>query len=93
MAEKYWYLVVLEPQSTVGRAYLKGNNDGVSVDGCPVIRCDDIRMDGPLLFASRIPSKGPSHQDLYIPYSAVSSIFRGDKKDDVSVPFGFQKQS
>lgn len=89
--KKHWYFVFLDPRTIVGNAYLDGNNDGISESGCPMLRCSDIDMSQPLLFASRKPSKGPSRQDVYLPYSAIASIFRADDQDD-DPPFGFSLQ-
>jgi len=94
MTDKHWFLVLLDPRSAIGQMYAAedSNNDGITVNaGCPVLRCTDIHMDGPLLFAVRKPSKGPSRQELYIPYSAVVGIFQADRHDDEPEKrFGFQ---
>jgi hypothetical protein len=52
-----------------------------------MLRCERIDMSGPLLQVARKPGKGPSRQDLLLPYHAVAAIFRADRNDPA--PFGF----
>ena len=82
------FLVALDPRSHIGNAYLNGNNDGTTIDGCPVIDCSSIDSSGVYFSCTRdTKSQGGSNQELLIPHQAIAYCLTYAKQADR--PIGF----
>ncbi|MBB4126249.1 hypothetical protein GGR77_001539 [Xanthomonas translucens] len=90
------YLLVLDPDSPIGIAYLKGSNDGTS-HGQPVLNCTALDNSHPhyLLVERSYRHEGESRQQrLQVPHHAVAFVVEFDTGTDSGKTamqrFGFQ---
>jgi hypothetical protein len=82
------YLVVLDPQSRVGAAYARGNNDGTTVEDLPVIDCSAIDTAGPFVICTRdSKNRGGSNQTVHVPHHAIAYFL--EYAQGKPWPFGF----
>jgi hypothetical protein len=89
------YLLILDADSTAGKIYLAGNNDGLVSDGTikhPVLLCTEIKMDSPYyIFAKRQMKAPASHQSLCLPYGSVAIILQLEENEPIPT-IGFVHQ-
>ena len=83
------FLIILDKDSIAGSLYAKGNNDGITTGGHPLLDCTELVTDNPYyIFATRsLYQEGKSHQTLYLPHGSVALIHRYDESDPH--PLGF----
>ncbi len=82
------YVVVLNPETQAGQAFLLGYNDGATTQGLPIIDCSQIDMSGPYLECTRNSRRiAGLDQTLLIPHFAVAYVIGYSKEEDL--PFGF----
>lgn len=89
------FLIVLDANSTIGRIYANGSNDGFVNDGHqkhPVLDCIELTIDNPYyIFAIREMKKAAgSRQSLYLPHGSVAAIHLYDVTEPH--PLGFLPQ-
>lgn len=83
------YIVVLDTNTQVGRAYAEGVNDGETTQGLPIIDCSLIDETGPYLSCTRNSRRTEGlDQSLWIPHFAVAYIVGYAQEDQRPIGFG-----